>query len=131
RVDLGDALDGEALARMAHLEHLATGRDHRHAEAVQRHGGQRIDVSGRLALAQARLDLAVDGVDDLPEVEAADVELVLDRVVHGAGPREGPHSLPQAGIRRPPGLVWPHGRRPDRLTGEARSRRGGAGGATS
>src|SRR5690606_35457986 len=77
-------------------------RDHRHAEAIERHGGQRIDVSGRLALAQARPDLTVDGVEDFPEVEAADVELVLDRFVHWGRRRGSPPSLPQTGPRRPP-----------------------------
>src|SRR5690606_40662717 len=102
RVDLGDALDGEALARMARLVHLAAGGDHRHAEAVERHGGQRIDVSGGLALPQARTDLPVDGVEDLPAIEAADVELSLDRLVHGGRRPGNPPRLPPAGPRQAP-----------------------------
>src|SRR3546814_4929609 len=73
-MDLGDALDGEPLARLARFEHLAIDRDHRHAEAVQRHRGQRIDVLGHLAFAQAHTDFLLDGAEDVREIEAAEVE---------------------------------------------------------
>src|SRR3546814_9316101 len=58
------------LARFADLVDGAVAQDQRHAEAVQWHLGQRVDVVGHLALAEARADFLLDGGEDGGQVRS-------------------------------------------------------------